>query len=38
MNVLGAKMFASLWNFRAGIKQFKKVLEDWQITNNITDK
>jgi hypothetical protein len=38
MNVLGAKMFASLWNFRAGVKQFKKVLEDWQISNNITDK
>lgn len=37
MDVLGVKMFASLWNFRAALKQFNDILSTWSKEKGYND-
>lgn len=38
MDVLGVRMFAAMWNFRAAIINYKKALEQWKKDNNLSSQ
>ena len=38
MSVLGMRMFASMWNFRAGLNRFLEQYENWKTKYNYSDE